>query len=134
MTGMARTAATTRRMPSRFTRPLKPWARVRPCTKIAAAPASSSARARSGAVRFSSSHPRRILAVIGMRVAATMPRTSSAVLASSVIIAEPPPILVTFFTGQPMLMSTACTPSSWQSTAASRISSGTLPNSWMASG
>ena len=41
MTGIRRTAATTDRMPARLTRPLKPWARVRPCTKIAATPVSS---------------------------------------------------------------------------------------------
>ena len=69
MTGIVRTAATTRRMPARFTDPSKPCWRVRPCTMIAATPVSSSARARSGAVRLSSSHPRRILQVTGMRTA-----------------------------------------------------------------
>ena len=106
MTGMVFTACTTARMPARFTVPPKPCSRVRPCTKIAATPASSSTRARSGAVRLSSSQPRRILAVTGIFTALTMPRTSAAVLSSSVIIAEPPPTLQTFFTGQPMLMST----------------------------
>ena len=43
---------------------------------------------------------------------------------SSVIIAEPPPTRQTFFTGQPMLMSTELTPSDSRYSAASRISSG----------
>ena len=134
ITGIDLTAATTDRMPARLTRPAKPWARVRPWTKIAATPTPSSTRARSGAVRFSSSQPRRIFAVMGIFTASIMPRTSAAVLLSSVIMAEPPPIFVTFFTGQPMLMSTDWAPSSWHITAASRISSGTLPKSWMAIG
>jgi len=57
-----------RRMPAKFTEPSKPCWRVRPCTMIAATPASSSA----GQVRcgqFSSSQPRRILQVIGWRTA-----------------------------------------------------------------
>ncbi len=43
------------------------------------APVSSNARARSGAVRFSSSQPRRILQVTGMRTALTIPRTRAEV-------------------------------------------------------
>ena len=112
MTGIVRTASTTRRMPARFTEPSKPCCRVRPCTMIAATPASSSARARSGAVRFSSSQPRRILQVIGIRTASIIPRTSAAVRPSSVIMAEPPPTPQTFLTGQPMLTSTEATPRS----------------------
>src|SRR5713101_5889123 len=94
----------------RLTVPPKPCSRVRPCTKIAATPTSSSARAKSGAVRFSSSQPRRIFAVIGIFTALTMPFTSAAVAANSVIIAEPPPTRQTLRTGQPMLMSTAENP------------------------
>jgi hypothetical protein len=134
MTGMERTDSTTERMPRRLTAPENPWARVRPWTKTAATPASSRAPARSGAVMFSESQPRRIFAVTGIEIAPTIPRTRSAVLPSSVIIAEPPPIFVTFLTGQPMLMSTACAPMSSHITAASRISPGTLPKSWMESG
>ena len=78
--------------------------------KIAATPTSSKVRARSGAVKFSSSQPRRILAVTGIFTASTMPLTSAAVLSSSVIIAEPPPTLQTLRTGQPMLMSTEAMP------------------------
>src|SRR5664279_2453070 len=50
-------------MPARLTAPENPCSRVRPWTKPAATPTSSSARARSGAVMLSSSQPRRILAV-----------------------------------------------------------------------
>ena len=83
---------------------------------------------------FSSSQPRRILAVTGIFTASTMPLTSRAVLSNSVIIAEPPPTRQTLRTGHPMLMSTEATPSDSSSTAASRISSGTEPNSCTASG
>ena len=85
-------------------------------------------------MRLSSSHPRRILAVTGILTASIMPRTRAAVLESSVIMAEPPPIFVTLRTGHPMLMSTDWTPRDSQRAAASRISSGTLPKSWMESG
>ncbi len=129
ITGMRFTAVTTERIPAKFTPPENPCARVRPCTKTAATPTSSSTWARFGAVRLSSSQPSRILAVTGIFTALTIPRTSSAVLESSVIIDAPPPILTTFFTGQPMLMSTESAPSSAQIIAASRISSGTDPKS-----
>ncbi len=69
---------------------------------------------------------------MGIFTAATMPRTSAAVLLSSIIIAEPPPMPVTFFTGQPMLMSTEAMPIASTIAAASRISSGTAPNNWTA--
>ena len=133
MTGIFFTAATTARMPAKLTVPLKPCARVRPCTKIAATPVSSRTRARSGAVRLFSSQPRRIFAVIGIFTASTIPRTSRAVLASSVIIAEPPPMPVTFLTGHPILISTEAMPSDSTMRAASRISSGTAPKSCTAS-
>ena len=134
MTGIRFTACATARMPDKFTVPLNPCSRVRPCTKIAATPTSSSTRAKSGAVRFSSSQPRRIFAVTGIFTASTMPFTSAAVFSCSIIIAEPPPTRRIFFTGQPMLMSMLATPRSWRNTAASRISSGTEPKSCTASG
>ena len=121
-------------MPAKFTVPLNPCSRVRPCTKIAATPESSSARAKSGAVMFSSSQPSRIFAVTGILTAFTMPFTSAAVFSCSVIIAEPPPTRQTLRTGQPMLMSTLATPRCSKSTAASRISSGTEPKSCTARG
>ena len=97
-------------------------------------PAPSRARASSGAVRFSSSHPNRILAVIGILTALTMPATRRLVLSSSVIMAEPPPTRQTLRTGQPILISTDATPAASSQAAASRISSGTDPNNWTARG
>ena len=52
-----------------------------------------------------SSQPSRILAVIGMLTESTIIFTRCAVLSNSVIIAEPPPVLQTLRTGQPMLIS-----------------------------
>jgi hypothetical protein len=57
-----------------------------------------------------------------------------AVLSNSVIMAEPPPTRQTLRTGQPMLISTDATPMDSRYAAASRISSGTEPKSWTASG
>ena len=102
--------------------------------KIAAAPTPSSTRTKSGAVMFLSSQPRRILAVIGNFTALTIVFTRCAVLSNSVIIAEPPPVLQTLRTGQPMLMSIESTPIDSRYCAASRISSGTAPNNCTANG
>src|SRR5882724_9830598 len=83
---------------------------------------------------FWSSQPSRVLAVTGIFTASTMPLTSAAVLSNSVIIAEPPPMLTTLRTAQPMLISMEATPVEARKAAASRISSGTDPKSWTASG
>ena len=109
--------------------PEKPCARVRPCTVIIAAPASTSARANSAAFSEHSSQPARCLTVTGM-CAGTARRTaatSSAASAGSRISAEPHAPAVTFFAGQPMLMSTMAAPTSTAIPAARASASGSRP-------
>ena len=72
--------------------------------------------------------------MIGIFTPATIPLTSSAVLPNSVIIADPPPTLHTFLTGQPILISTEFAPRSSHFFAASRISEATAPKSCTAHG
>src|SRR4051794_35062863 len=109
--------------------PEKPCARVRPWTVIIAAPASTSARANSGALSEHSSQPARCLTVTGIR-AGTARRTaptSSAASAGSRINAEPHAPAVTFLAGQPMLMSTIDAPTSAAIAAARASASGSRP-------
>ena len=101
---------------------------------IIAAPASTSARANSGAFSEHSSQPARCLTVTGMR-AGTVRRTaatSSAASAGSRISAEPQAPAVTFFAGQPMLMSTIEAPTSTAMPAARASASGSRPKIWTA--
>ena len=93
----------------------------------AATPASSKAWARSGAVSDSSSQPSLIFTVTGIRTAFATAATRSAARSAWHKSAEPPPVLTTFRTGQPMLMSTAVAPCSSTQRAACSISLVTCP-------
>ena len=88
----------------------------------AATPACSKARAKPGAVSDSSSQPSRILTVTGMLTALTTADTRSTARSTWHMSAEPPPLLTTFLTGQPMLISTAEAPCSSTQRAACSIS------------
>src|SRR5580693_2622667 len=114
--------------------PENPWARVRPCTVIMAAPASTRLRANSAALRLHSSQPARCLTVTGIaagtarRTAATSPAAS----AGSRMSADPHAPAVTFLAGQPMLMSTIEAPTSTAIPAARASASGSRPKIWTA--
>ena len=92
-------------------------------------------RASLGALRELSSQPVRIFRVTGSETALTAASRIRAALSSSRINAEPAcwP-LVTFFTGQPMLMSMMAAPRSSFSFAASATSAGSRPASCTAMG
>ena len=125
-------AARTAAIGSMRAAPENPCARVRPCTVIIAAPASTSAHANSGAFSELSSQPARCLTVTGM-CAGTARRTaatSSAASAGSRISAEPHAPAVTLFAGQPMLMSTSDAPTSTAMPAARASTSGSRPKIW----
>ena len=94
--------------------PEKPCVRVRPCTVIIAAPASTIAQANSGAFRWRSSQPARCFTVTGMSAgtAARTARTSSCASSGSFMSAEPQAPATTRLAGQPMLMSTSDAPMS----------------------
>ncbi len=107
-------AARTSAIGSMRAEPENPCARVRPCTVIIAAPSSTRARANSAALSEHSSQPARCLTVTGIcdGTAARTTLTSDAASAGSRISAEPHAPAVTFFAGQPMLMSTIDAPTS----------------------
>ena len=135
ITGSRRgSAARTSAIGSMRAAPEKPWARVRPCTVIIAAPASTRARAKTAALRLHSSQPARCLTVTGMRAgtARRTAATSSAASAGSRISAEPQAPAVTFFAGQPMLMSTMLAPMSAAIPAARASTVGSRPKIWTA--
>jgi hypothetical protein len=67
------------------------------------------------------------LTVTGTSTAPTTDSTSSLAESAWHIKAEPPPVLTTLWTGQPMLMSTAAAPWSTAQRAAYLISEITLP-------
>ena len=126
-TGMRSTASTTARMPARFTEPLNPCCLVRPCMITAATPACSKARASAGAVSDSSSQPSLILTVTGMLHAHHDPRDQIDRLVHLAHERRATPVLTTFRTGQPMLMSTAAAPFSSTQRAACCISAVRCP-------
>ena len=127
-TGMRSTASTTARMPARFTAPLNPCWRVRPCTITPATPTCSKARASSGRrqrlVVPAQPHLDRDRDLTRHRRRAVTRSTARSIWHMS---AEPPPVLTTFRTGQPMLMSTAEAPFSSTQRAACSISGITCP-------
>ena len=78
--------------------------------------------------------PRRIFTVTGMSTAFTMARTTAAPFSGSASSAAPAPVFMILGTGQPMLMSTMSAPASCTARAASAITSGSPPNTWIPMG
>src|SRR5207249_12293823 len=103
------------------------WARVRPCTARPWIPVASSRVAISRKFRVPASHPRRILAVTGTATAPTMASLTRQARSGSRSKDEPPEVLTTFGTGQPMLMSTMSAPAASAILAASAITPGSPP-------
>src|SRR5690606_29249639 len=101
---------------------------------IAAAPASSTRRATSGAPRSVSSHPFRILTVTGIATARLIARMIAAACTGSRIRLQPAWCLAIFGTGQPMLTSTMSAPMDSTTRAASAMRSGSPPKIWMDTG
>ena len=125
-----RTASLVRRIRSQSARPRYIWARVRGCSPTATAPPCSQAAAIAGAFLCSSSQPARSLTVTGTgATAATTLRTVRSTSSGSFSIAAPAPWQHTFFTGQPMLMSTAST-GPYRSTATRAPAASTSGSSW----
>src|SRR5688572_19854879 len=100
----------------------------------AAAPASRTRRASSGALRDPSFHPARILTVTGIRTALVMARITSAACPGSRIRLQPALCLAIFGTGQPMLTSTMSAPIPSTIRAAAAIFSGSPPKTWIDTG
>jgi hypothetical protein len=106
----------------------------RGCSVSVDAPASTSCGPTSRQVREPSSSPRRIFTDTGTStVPATAPTIAQARSGSSRSVA-PAPVLVTFRTGQPKLMSTMSAPAATTIRAASAITLGSEPKIWIASG
>ncbi len=68
------------------------------------------------------------------RAPSTVARATATARSGSSSSAAPAPVLRTFGTGQPMLMSIASAPRSATTAAASRITAGSSPNSWIDTG
>src|SRR5688500_15413472 len=107
---------------------------VRPWTVTAAAPASATSRATSGALISSSVQPARIFTVTGMRTARVIAPTIAAACDGSRIRLQPALCLEIFGTGQPMFTSTALAPMPSTMAAASAILAGSPPKIWMETG
>src|SRR3954467_6108774 len=100
----------------------------------AAAPASCTIRASSGALRDVPFHPARILTVTGMLTALAIALTTDAACSGSRIRLHPAWCFAIFGTGQPMLMSTISAPMPSTICAAAAIFSGSPPKIWMETG
>ena len=134
MTGMP-TASFTARMQFQSAWPEYIWARVRPWTAMAAAPADSSTCATSTQLQLPMSQPRRILAVTGTGTAAFTASTMRPARSGLRIKAEPSPLFTIFPMGQPMFRSMTCAPvSSRAMAAASAMQAGSLPKICTAEG
>ena len=99
-----------------------------------AIPASSAMRAITGAFRLSSSQPRRIFSVTGTSTEAATAARIAPASGSSRISAEPDSLPVTFFAGQPILISMKVAPRSAAMRAASAMICGSQPASCTDSG
>ncbi len=100
-----------------------------------ATPARSARAAISGAFIEPASQPRRILTVTGTpsaATAATTASTSRSARSGSLISADPERPFVTFFAGQPKLMSMIRAPCPAHQRAASAMATGSRPASWTA--
>src|SRR3954454_22635722 len=100
----------------------------------AAAPASCTIRASSGALRDIPFQPARILTVTGILTALAMALTTDAACSGSRIRLHPAWCFAIFGTGQPMLMSTISAPMPSTICAAAAIFSGSPPKIWMETG
>src|SRR5579864_2854839 len=101
---------------------------------MAAAPASSTRRARSGALMSRSSQPARIFTVTGIRTALTIARMMLAACTGSRMRLQPALCFAIFGTGQPMLTSTTSAPMPSTICAASAIFTGSPPKIWIETG
>ena len=99
-----------------------------------AAPASTSRGPSSRHVRDPSSTPRRIFTLTGTSTASATAATMRHAWPPSSSRLAPAPVFVTFFTGQPKLMSTRSAPAASTMRAASAIAAGSEPKIWIASG
>ena len=97
-------------------------------------PAFSAILASCGAFRLSSSQPSRIFNVTGTSTASTTAAIIAPARCGSRIKAEPDNLPVTFLAGQPILISIKLAPRSAQIFAASAITGGSQPASWIDSG
>ena len=100
---------------------------VRPCTAIAATPVDSMRLAKSTTLMESLSQPMRIFTVTGTSTALTAASATRAAKSGFFISAEPSPEVTTFFTGQPILISTISAPASATTFAPNAIASGLEP-------
>ncbi len=127
MTGMRLTAATVCAIPSRRISPLKRMEVVLPWIVMSEIPIFSSCRASLGAVIWVWSQPSLSFAVTGMETAFTICSASLVVRSGLQRSIDPPLVLVTLSTGQPMLMSIIFAPWFCPHCAASMSQSGSLP-------
>ena len=134
ITGMD-TASLTARMQFQSAWPLYTWARVRPWTATAEAPACSRIWANSTQLQLPMSQPRRNLAVTGTETAFTTASMMRPAFSGSFIRAAPSPLPTIFPMGQPMFRSTMsapeCSRAIW---AASAMQTGSLPKICTAAG
>src|SRR4051812_5823199 len=100
----------------------------------AAAPASCTIRASSGALRDVPFQPARILTVTGILTAFAMALTTAAACSGSRIRLHPAWCFAIFGTGHPMLMSTISAPMLSTTCAAAAILSGSPPKIWIETG
>src|SRR4051794_8954354 len=78
--------------------------------------------------------PERSFTVTGRPLPSTAPRAMATALSGSSSSDAPAPVLTTFLTGQPMLMSIRSAPASRAFSAAIFMTSGSCPNSWIETG
>ena len=129
-----RTLSATRSISAQSARPPYACAAVRPCTHTAAAPTSSTIRARVGALTVCSFQPARIFTVTGIGTALAMAATTAAARSGSRIRLHPAALRATFGTGQPMFTSTMSAPMPARICAAAAIRAGSAPKICTATG
>ena len=76
----------------------------------------------------------RSLTVTGRPEPSPAARATATAVSGSASSAAPAPVFITLGTGQPMLRSTMSAPASATTAAAERMTSGSWPKSWMATG
>ena len=133
ITGML-TAFLTSRITLQSALPLKPWARVRAWSARERTPQPSRRRAVSAGRAVASSQPIRILTVTGSGVAATTAATTASMRPGSASSAEPALRSTTLRTGQPRSRSMRSGSRSVTRRAASAMTPGSEPHSWIPNG
>ena len=133
MTGICKTDFTSL-IYSQLALPLYICSRVRPCTATAATPTDSIRCAISITLMDVSSQPKRNLTVTGICTACTAASATFIAKSGFFINAEPSPEETTFFTGQPMLISTIGAPADSTILAPMAIASGSDPKICMDTG